>query len=99
MLKKPGIGVLSLGLGAAIVYLSAHAVTGRQGLIAYMDLQGREAALTEQLADLEREKAALETRATRLRPESLDLDYLDERARELLAAADPDEIVFALNRR
>lgn len=32
------------------------------------------------------------------RPESLDLDYLDERARITLAAGDPDEIVFALER-
>ncbi|MGE0830145.1 MAG: septum formation initiator family protein [Hyphomonadaceae bacterium] len=88
---------LSLGLGAVIVYLAAHAVTGRQGLIAHMDLQKEAAALEAERDALAAERAALEARAARLRPESLDLDYLDERARALLAAGDPDEIVFTLD--
>ena len=87
-----------LGLGAAILYLSAQAVTGRQGLVAYMDLQAQERSLTAQHDALEHEKAALEARAARLRPESLDLDYLDERARVLLAAGDPEEVSFTLQR-
>ena len=97
MVRNSKIGALSLGLAATILYLSAHAVTGRQGLIAYMDLQAEEETLIAERDALLEQKAALETRAGRLRPESLDLDYLDERARVLLAAGDPDEIVFALD--
>jgi cell division protein FtsB len=93
---KRGSTAVSLGLGAAILYLGAHAVTGHQGLLAYMDVQAEERALEANVAALEREEAALEQRAARLRPQSLDLDYLDERARITLAAGDPDEIVFAL---
>ncbi len=93
---KQGSAALSIALGAGILYLGAHAVTGRQGLVAYVDLQARERVLEQRVAALENERAALEARAARLRPATLDLDYLDERARVSLAAGDSDEIVFAL---
>lgn len=96
-MANAGSAALSLGLGAAILYLGAHAVTGRQGLIAYIDLQAQERQLEQRLETLDGERTQLEARAERLRPDSLDLDYLDERARVLLAAGDPDEIVFALH--
>jgi cell division protein FtsB len=96
-MAKHGAVVLSLGLGAAILYLGAHAVTGRQGLVAYVDLQAQERALETRLAALDEERAQLEARAARLRPETLDLDYLDERARITLAAGDSEELVFALD--
>ncbi|PZO52703.1 MAG: septum formation initiator [Alphaproteobacteria bacterium] len=96
-MSKHGATALSIGLGAAILYLGAHAVTGRQGLVAYVDLQAQERVLSEQVASLEEERAQLEARAARLRPETLDLDYLDERARVTLAAGDTEEIVFALD--
>ena len=96
-MAKHGAAALSLGLGAAILYLGAHAVTGRQGLVAYVDLQAQERALESRVASLEQERAQLEARAARLRPETLDLDYLDERARITLAAGDSEELVFALD--
>lgn len=96
-MAKHGATALSLGLGAAILYLGAHAVTGRQGLVAYVDLQAQERHLEERVADLEAQRAQLEARAARLRPGTLDLDYLDERARITLAAGDQEDLVFALN--
>ena len=96
-MAKHGAAALSLGLGAAILYLGAHAVTGRQGLVAYVDLQAQERTLEQRVASLEEERAQLEARAARLRPETLDLDYLDERARITLAAGDSEELVFALD--
>jgi cell division protein FtsB len=96
-MAKHGAAALSLGLGAAILYLGAHAVTGRQGLVAYVDLQAQERVLEQRVASLEEERAQLEARAARLRPETLDLDYLDERARITLAAGDREELVFALD--
>lgn len=98
VMGKRSSAALSIGLGAAILYLGAHAVTGRQGLVAYVDLQAQERALQERVAELDAEQAALEARAARLRPgEAIDTDYLEERARITLAAGDSDEIVFALN--
>jgi cell division protein FtsB len=95
---KQGSAIVSIGLGAAILYLGAHAVTGHQGLLAYVDLQAQEHVLEQRVDALEEERAALEARAARMRPETLDLDYLDERARLTLAAGDSEEIVFALDR-
>ncbi len=96
-MAKRGAAALSLGLGAAIVYLGAHALTGRQGLLAYVDLQAQERALEIRVAALEDERAELEVRAARLRLATLDLDYLDERARITLAAGDREELVFTLD--
>lgn len=98
-MAKHGSAALNIGLGAAILYLGANAVTGHQGLLAYVGLQGREHALESRLSELRQEHARLEVRASRLKPNSLDLDYLDERARVELAAGDPNEIVFALDQR
>lgn len=95
-MSKRGTAAMSIALGAGILYLGAHAVTGRQGLVAYVDLQARERTLEQRVAGLEEEHADLEARAARLRPETLDLDYLDERARITLAAGDTEELVFAL---
>jgi cell division protein FtsB len=96
-MSKRGTAAMSIALGAGILYLGAHAVTGRQGLVAYVDLQAQERTLEQRVAGLEHEHADLEARAARLRPETLDLDYLDERARITLAAGDSDELVFALD--
>jgi cell division protein FtsB len=96
-MAKHGSAALSIGLGAAILYLGANAVTGHQGLLAYVDLQAREHVLEGRLAELRHEHAALEARADRLKPATLDMDYLDERARIDLSAGDSNELVFALD--
>lgn len=96
-MAKHGATALSIGLGAAILYLGAHAVTGRQGLVAYVDLQAQERTLESRLDAVEAERLQLEARAARMRGETLDLDYLDERARVTLAAGDSEEIVFAID--
>ncbi len=97
-MSKHGSAALSIGLGAAILYLGAQAVTGRQGLVAYVDLQAQERVLEQRVAELAEQEAQLQARAARLQPgEHFDRDYLDERARVTLAAGDSDEIVFDLN--
>ncbi|MEZ5956005.1 MAG: septum formation initiator family protein [Hyphomonadaceae bacterium] len=97
-MSKHGSAALSIGLGAAILYLGAQAVTGRQGLVAYVDLQAQERVLEQRVAELTAEEQQLRSRMARLQPgETFDRDYLDERARITLAAGDSEEIVFDLN--
>lgn len=97
-MSKHGSAALSIGLGAAILYLGAQAVTGRQGLVAYVDLQAQERVLEQRVAELTTEEAQLQARAARLQPgDNFDRDYLEERARVTLAAGDSDEIIFDLN--
>lgn len=90
--------VIRLGLSAVILYLAAHGVTGRQGLVSYMGLQEQEHALETERAELEQTIETLSERAARLRTGSndFDRDYLEERARTILGAARADEVVIDL---
>lgn len=90
--------VIRLGLSAVILYLAAHGLTGRQGLISYVGLQERERALETEQADLQATIEALSDRAARLRTDSADFDrdYLEERARTILGAAHADEVLIDL---
>jgi cell division protein FtsB len=96
-MKRARSAVIGVGLGVAILYLGAQALTGRQGLLAYVDLQAREHALEARLSQLETERVGLRARADRLDPRHVDRDYLEEQARLTLAAGDKDEVVFALD--
>jgi cell division protein FtsB len=96
-MAKTSALALRVGLGAAIVYLGAHAITGQQGLAAYVGLQQQQEELRTTLTEVEAERASLEARAARLRPETLDIDYLEERAAVSLGTADRDDMVFQLN--
>jgi cell division protein FtsB len=84
------------GLCALIAYLCVQAMVGRQGLIAYWDLQERETALVAESAALAGEIAELKGRTARLRTVSLDRVYLEEIARQTLNATKPGEHIFLL---
>src|SRR5437868_66666 len=79
---------------AVIGYFSYHLVQGDRGLIAWMQLtqQIREAKVAAEKVRGERE--ALDNRVARLRPEHLDPDLLDERARATLNVVGPNEVVI-----
>ena len=89
----------SVFLAAAIAYFAGHALTGESGLIAWMSAKHRLAALEAELAEVSAERGDLEDRAARLREETLDLDYLEERARALVGVARPDDIVVPASAR
>jgi len=90
--------VIRLGLSALIVYLAAHGLTGRQGLVSYLGLQEHERALETEQAELQATIETLSDRAARLRTGSSDFDrdYLEERARTILGAARANEVVIDL---
>jgi cell division protein FtsB len=84
-----------IGFGLAI-YFGYHAVNGSRGLIAWQQL-GRELEATQQeLASLRAERAALEHKVERLRPDSLDPDLIDELARRRLSFARPEDVIILL---
>ncbi len=89
---KAGAGPI-LGI-LAVAYFSYHLIEGDRGLFAYLKLQ-HEIDRAEALYQLtENEKQALEKRVALLRPENLDIDMLEERSRDVLGLAHPDEIVI-----
>ncbi len=82
-------------LGAAAVgYFVWHGVHGARGFLASQQLSAEAARLEAELADVRREREWLEHHVALLRPESLDPDMLEERARVLLNLAHPDDIVI-----
>lgn len=79
-----------------IAYFGYSAVHGDHGLIAYLQFGQKIAALEADLDAIQARRQALEHRVSQLRPQSLDPDLLDERARETLGFAHPNERVILL---
>jgi cell division protein FtsB len=82
---------------AAIVgYFAYHAIHGDRGLIALARLQNEIQQAEGVLEETRGERERVEHRASLLRPDNLDPDMLDERARAMLNFSHPDEIVIPL---
>lgn len=79
---------------AFFLYFGFHAVHGTYGLNSKMYLEHRAMELRADLTELVRERKALEKRVLLMDGKTLDRDMLDERARELLGVARPDEIII-----
>lgn len=83
----------TLAIAAGIAYFAGHALSGENGLLAWAGAKHRIAALEAELTETRALHARLEDRAARLREDTLDLDYLDERARALLGLGRPGDVV------
>jgi cell division protein FtsB len=82
-------------LGVAVIgYFIYHLVHGDRGLVAWRELEERIAATEAVARQYAAERAELERRVALLRPDSLDRDMLDERAREVLNLAHPDDVII-----
>ncbi|MEL6234236.1 MAG: septum formation initiator family protein [Pseudomonadota bacterium] len=84
----------SFAILGLISYFSFSAVQGEFGLVRLLELRAHEARLTDELALRRAARAELANRVTRLSDGYLDLDLLDEQAREVLGLARPDEIII-----
>ncbi|WP_246135566.1 FtsB family cell division protein [Pararhodospirillum oryzae] len=85
-----------LGL-LVVVYFGYHAVQGDRGVLALARLNREIDEAHTQLDKLKAEEESLQARVTRLSPESLDPDLLDERARTMLNRVRPDEVIIRLD--
>ncbi|HYE00417.1 MAG TPA: septum formation initiator family protein [Alphaproteobacteria bacterium] len=84
-------------VGASVVaYFAYHTVQGDRGLGQLTRLQSEVAEAEAVLAQVRGEREAMERRASLLRPDNLDPDMLEERARQLLNHAHPDDLVILL---
>jgi cell division protein FtsB len=87
--------VIGPALGVAlIVYFAFHLVHGDRGLVAWRDLTMKIDDAETIAREIAAERAAMERRVALLRPDSLDRDMVDERARSLLNLAHPDDVVI-----
>lgn len=86
--------LVTLGAFLLGTYFVFHAVQGEYGLFNRVQIEAEESRLTAELTTLEAELSALQNKTRRLSDGFLDLDLLDERAREVLGYARPNEIVI-----
>lgn len=75
-----------------LVYFAYHSVQGERGIAAWLEMRTESHSLQIELSELRHERKELEKRVALLRPESLDPDLLDERARAVLGFSRPDEL-------
>jgi cell division protein FtsB len=83
---------LPVALLCALWFFSLQIFTGNYGHIALEKTQREFAATEREIAMLEAREAALRQRNAGLRAEALDLDLLDERARDVLGMIGRDEV-------
>lgn len=94
--KQTGFGGIAymLGLLLAAVYFTFASVQGDFGLFNRVRIDAEAAALAEEHAALAAEIAALSNKTLRLSDDYLDLDLLDEQARDVLGLVRGDEVVL-----
>ncbi len=84
------IGVV---MAAAAVLFGLAAVQGQFGILRRVQIEAETQTLIDERTQLEGEVANLRNLTTRLSDEYLDLDLLDERARDVLGVLRADEVV------
>lgn len=94
--KRPAVGILiyfvvAFGLGA---YFTFAAVQGDFGLFRRAEIEAQTIALNEQLDALRHQVAVMENLTKRLSDSYLDIDLLDQQARDVLGLLRSDEIVI-----
>lgn len=93
VIKRKVINAASGCLFAAtIFYFTYHTVSGRNGILAMMQLTGQVEEARQKLNEIKLERITLEGRVSKL-SKTIDRDLLDEESRRLLNHARPDEII------
>jgi cell division protein FtsB len=82
--------------GAVVSYFAYYTVEGEKGLLALTRMKAEASQEDAALAALKEKREALEAKVMSLRPDSLDIDRLDERTRTLLNDSRPDELIVTL---
>ncbi|MDM8165364.1 septum formation initiator family protein [Roseovarius sp.] len=94
--KRPAFGALVYFMIAFAMcgYFTFAAVQGDYGLFRRAEIEAEEKALQAQLDQIETQVARMENLTKRLSDGFLDLDLLDQQARDVLGMIRSDEIVI-----
>ena len=94
--SRPGLGSLIFVSGAILMglYFTFAAVQGDYGVFKRSEILAEKQALEEELDLLRIEVAHMENLTARLSDKFLDLDLLDEQARDVLGLIRADEVVI-----
>jgi len=89
--------LIALGV---VVYFAYHTVEGDRGVLAYLRLKAKLDEAELQLAKVTTDRQELEHRVLLLRPDHLDPDMLEERARIMLnMGRDGEQVIIENSRR
>ena len=94
--SRPQLGYLFYYIGMVMLglYFTFAAVQGDYGLFKRIEVKAEGEALQVELAALQSEVARMENLTKRLSDNFLDLDLLDQQARDVLGMIRTDEIVI-----
>ncbi|WP_245182878.1 FtsB family cell division protein [Haematospirillum jordaniae] len=81
---------------AAVFYFAFHAIQGDRGLFSWWQIRQEIVRAESALQALQAKRADLENRVSLLRPEGIDPDLLEERARVMFNMGRPGEKVIIL---
>ncbi|ETW11751.1 septum formation initiator [Roseivivax marinus] len=92
---RPALGALLYFVGALVIggYFTFAAVQGDYGLFRRAEIEVETRQQAEELSQLHTEVARMENLTRRLSDEYLDLDLLDQQARDVLGLVRADEVV------
>ena len=80
------------------IYLLYFLINGQRGLLKYFYLNNQAIKYNQTLVNLKAENNYYIDRIKRLKPNTVDLDFLDEQARKKLGLIDKNEIVIILDK-
>jgi len=89
--RRIGFAALNVCLMA---YFGYNVIVGDRGLLSKWRLADEVAQLEQKFDGLKQRRALIEQKVSLVRPESLDPDMLDERARIILNLAHPNDITI-----
>ena len=94
--NRPAFGTMLFVMGMIVMgsYFTFAAVQGDYGVLRRAEVKGEAQELAIELAALTAEVAQMENLTRRLSDDYLDLDLLDQQARDVLGLIRPDEIVI-----
>ena len=79
------------------LYLMYFLINGQRGVISYFKLKKINTIYSKELNNLEYQNIALEDKIRRLQPNTLDLDYLEERLRKNIGLLKNNEITVVFD--
>ena len=79
------------------LYLMYFLINGQRGIISYFKLKKINTIYSKELNNLEDQNIALEDKIRRLQPNTLDLDYLEERLRKNIGLLKNNEITVVFD--
>ena len=79
------------------LYLFYFLINGDRGVFAFYNIIRKQTLMEEELIFLENKNQKLEAKISRLSPNTLDLEYLDEQLRINVGKTSENELVIQLN--